>query len=173
MDDKRPLLVITARLGSTRLPGKVLRPIYKSCSILEFLIRRLKSNHDTSRLVLSTGNTPENDKIEKVGLDCGIKVVRGPEENVLERVRMCLDDEEGVEIIGRVTADNPLTDPHLILLQLKEMKKEGADYSYCLNCPTGVAVDLWTRECFGKMCKNASTPKHKEHINAWVGKTQM
>lgn len=166
--DARPLLVITARVGSSRLPKKVLKPIYKSYSILEFLIRRLKGNYKTSRLVLSTGDTSENDAIEKIGHDCDIKVVRGPENNVLERVRLCLEGEKDVNIIGRITADNPLTDPDLILLQLKEMLKQKADYSYCLSCPTGVAADLWTSKCFNKMYNSVETPEQREHINAWI-----
>lgn len=166
--DFRPLLAITARAGSTRLPGKVLRPIYKSTSMLEFLIYRLKRSYITSRLVLTTGTREENDIIEEVGLKCDVPVIRGPEEDVLERVNLCLKSEKDVDIIGRVTADNPLTDPKLIELQLEKMNSLEYDYSYCLECPTGMAADLWTTECFKRMYNLATTSNHKEHINSWI-----
>ena len=166
--DNRPLLVITARAGSSRLPGKVLKPIYKSFSILEFLIQRLSRCQETSRLVITTGYGRENDKIEEIGRRSGIGVLRGPEEDVLKRVDICLNSEQNVDIIGRVTADNPLTDPSLIKMQLREMRKSQSDYSYCLESPVGTAVDLWTKECFKKMYSSAKTKSEREHINSWV-----
>ena len=166
--DSRPLLVITARVGSSRLPGKVLKPIYKSLSILEFLIQRLNRCQETSRLVITTGYAKENDKIQEIGERNGIEVLRGPEEDVLSRVDICLNHEKNVDIIGRVTADNPLTDPSLIKMQLSEMKKSQSDYSYCLESPVGTAVDLWTKECFKRTCSSVRTQHEREHINSWV-----
>jgi spore coat polysaccharide biosynthesis protein SpsF len=165
--DKRPLLIITARLGSTRLPGKVLMPFWKKCSLLEFLIRRLQTRPETSRLVLATADTLENDIVAEIGKKCGIKVFEGSENNVLERMYKCIESEK-IDFIGRVTADNPFTDPKLILLQLKEMKRVGADYSYCKESPKGTAVDIWTINCFEETYNNAIAPYELEHVNAWV-----
>jgi len=169
-EDRRPLLVITARVNSARFPQKVLKPIYESYSILEFLLLRLKKNYYTSRLLLATADSSENDIVEKIGKKCNIKTIRGPEDDVLERVNMCLKNERNVSIIGRVTADNPLTDPNLILLQLQEMKNIKADYSYCHSSPIGTSVDLWTVECFERMYQNTNTQAEREHINSWVWK---
>lgn len=166
-NDNRPLIVITARAGSKRLPGKVLRPFWKNWSLLEFLIRRLQSSEITSHLVLATVDNPENDPVAHVGLACGIKVVRGPEEDVLGRMGLCLEGEEPA-FVARVTADNPFTDPALFELQLEAMKVCNADYSYCRLSPKGTAADIWTISCFRSTLENAATPYQHEHANAWV-----
>ena len=167
VSDKRLLLVITARFGSKRLPGKVLKPFWKDYSILEFLIKRLQTRRETSHLVLATVDSRENDPVAEIGNKCGIKVVRGSEENVLERVALAVKGEDA-EYIGRVTADNHFTDPELLLLQWEEMKRKKADYSYCRESPKGSAADIWTIESFKSTVKNSVTDYELEHVNAWA-----
>ncbi len=144
-----------------------MKPFWKNFSILEFLIKRLQTKHVTSRLALATVDSHENDPIVDIGNKCGIKVVRGSEENVLERVSLAVKGE-GVEYVGRITADNPFTDPELILLQWEEMKRIKADYSYCKESPKGSAADIWTFESFKSSVENSTTYYELEHVNAWV-----
>ena len=172
MIDDRPLLIITARVGSTRLPGKVLMQFWNEFSLLEFLIERLRSRFKTSKIILATAFSKENDLIEDIGFKCDIPVVRGPESNVLQRMNLCLDNYLNTEYIGRVTADNPFTDPELIEMQLEEMKKSAADYSYCRNVPVGSAADLWTYDCFKRTVNEATSNYEKEHVNAWAWNNQ-
>lgn len=165
--DERPLVIITARLGSTRLPGKVLRPFWGGHSILAFLVRRLQAFPLTSRLVIASPDSPENAPITTLGESLGVPVMRGPEDDVVARMAMCVP-EDGVHFIARVTADNPLTDPVLFRLQLEEMIRLQADYSYCKASLKGTAADIWTADCFRQTVANASTPYAREHANAWV-----
>lgn len=167
MIDNRPLMIITARVGSSRLPGKVIKKFWKNYSLLEFLIKRLQAKNETSRLVLAVADTSENDCVADVGSKCGIRVVRGPEDNVLARMALCLKDEQ-CSVVGRITADNPFTDPKLIISQLEEMRLQHADYSYCRTCPKGMATDLWTSECFNSTVENSKNAYELEHVNAWV-----
>jgi len=167
VEDSRPLIIITARIGSSRLPGKVLRPFWKDYSLLEFLIRRLQARPETSRRTLATIDNSENDAVAALGTSLGVKVVRGPEDNVVARMKMCLQDED-VHYVARVTADNPFTDPELFVLQLNEMIRIGADYSYCHETPKGTAADIWTMDCFKETVAKASTKYELEHANAWV-----
>jgi len=167
MKDDRPLIIITARIGSSRLQGKVLKPFWKEYSILEFLIRRLQTSPVTSRIKLAIPDTSENEPVALIGLKCGVEVLRGPEDDVLERMNLCLKGED-TQFVSRVTADNPLTDTELFTSQWEEMKMIVADYSYCRDCPKGLAADIWTLECFKKSVANASTPYEHEHANAWV-----
>lgn len=167
MNDLRPLVIITARIGSSRLPGKILKPFWGEYSILEFLIQRLKANAATSRIKLAIPDTPENDIVAETGIGCDVEVCRGPEDDVLERMNICAEGEDAA-FIARVTADNPFTDPGLFNLQFDEMIRLGMDYSYCKDCPKGLASDIWTRQCFGASVTNASTSYEHEHANAWV-----
>ncbi len=167
VNDSFPLLIITARIGSSRLPGKVLKPFWKDHCLLEFLIRRLQTRPETARLALAAVDTPENNPIAEIGRKCGIRVIRGPEDNVLARMNLCLEGEYA-RFVGRVTADNPFTDPELFALQFEEMKSVNADYSFCKSCPKGTAADIWTIECFKATVANATTSYELEHVNAWV-----
>lgn len=167
MLDKRPLFIITARVGSTRLPGKVIKNFWEQYCMLEFLILRLKSIHETSRLILATADTKENDSVNDIGIKCGITVVRGSENSVVDRMYQCYLRER-TNFIGRITADNPFTDPTLAVLQFKEMVRIGADYSYCRKCPAGTAVDIWTADCFESTVNNANSQYEREHANAHV-----
>lgn len=166
MDD-RPLLFITARIGSKRLPNKVLLPFWKDLTLLEFLIERLRRYALTSHLIVAVPKGPENDPVALIGEKLSIPTVRGPEDNVVERMSLG-SRNEAFSYIGRITADNPFTCPELIGLQLYEMIEKGADYSYCKECPIGMAADLWTRECFEKTANEATTAYEKEHVNAYV-----
>lgn len=162
-----PLLVITARVGSTRLPGKVLKPFWREYCLLEFQIRRLQILNGTSRIVLATGMGIENKPVVDIGRKCGIPVIRGPENNVVERMNLCVNGEDA-EYVGRITADNPFTDPWLLMDQLNEMQKQEADYSYSKLATIGTSADLWARKCFEETTEKASTPYEIEHVNAWV-----
>ena len=149
------------------MPGKILKPFWKEYTLLEFLIKRLQTHEETSRITLATVEGPENDPVADTGKKCGVEVVRGPEENVVERMGMCLGSTDS-GYIARVTADNPFTDPELFILQLKAMKNIRADYSYCKLCPVGTSADIWTMNCFRATVKNSTTCYEKEHVNAWV-----
>ena len=166
--DNRPLLIITARASSKRLPNKVLLPIYGTLSILEFIILRMRTRYETSRLVVTTSNKRCDNQIKKLCADNDVKVVRGPENNVIKRMKMCLDEEQQVTYVGRITADNPLTDPDLIIQQVNAMRDTNVDYSYCYSSPIGSSIDLWTKESFETTFLNSITPQEKEHVNVWT-----
>ncbi|KGO97186.1 hypothetical protein Q767_00855 [Flavobacterium enshiense DK69] len=107
---------IQARLGSTRLPGKVLLPFYENNSILDLLVQNIKSNFSNISLVLCTSINNSDDLIagfcKKKGIDC----FRGSENNVLGRF-LEASDFYNVSTIVRVCADNPFLD----ILFLKEL----------------------------------------------------
>jgi len=168
MKDDRPLLIITARVGSTRLPGKVLRPFWKNMSLLEFLLRRLQSRPESARIAVATPDSAENDPVAALAGKCGVSVVRGPEDDVVGRMSLCLKDPD-ISFVGRITADNPFTDPELIVAQHREMKRVEADYAYCREgVPKGTAADIWTIESFTETVKSTVSSYQREHANAWV-----
>lgn len=167
MSKQIPHFIITARIGSHRLPQKVIKDFWKDYSILEFLIVRLKDLIDQANIILSIPDSKENDQLEIIGVRQGIGVERGSEQNVLERMTNCLKDKM-VNYVGRITADNPFTDPNLLLLQWRAMQEVDADYSYCKTSPVGTSADIWTIECFNSTGENAKTQYELEHVNAWV-----
>jgi spore coat polysaccharide biosynthesis protein SpsF len=124
----RVVAVVSARMASSRYPGKALVPL-AGRPLLGVLLERVASARGVDGVVLATSNNRENDVLARVAADGGFGVFRGDEEDVLRRHVECAH-AVGAEHVVRVTADNPLTDietlQHLVALHLGG----GADYTY-------------------------------------------
>lgn len=101
--------LIQARLGSTRLPTKVILPFYEGNSVLELLIDKLKDHFRGIPAILATSTNPTNDLLEDVARKKGIYCFRGSEEDVLQRFIDAAHIFDIKQII-RVCADNPFLD---------------------------------------------------------------
>ena len=97
--------MIQARLGSTRLPGKILLPFYKNRSILDLLIEKLQQVSG-AKVILATSISPLNDELEAFARTKNCEVYRGDETDVLKRF-IDAAEKYGVEHIIRVCSDNP------------------------------------------------------------------
>jgi spore coat polysaccharide biosynthesis protein SpsF (cytidylyltransferase family) len=105
-------VIIQARLASTRLPQKVIAPIWNDKSLLDILIIRLKKLTFKSPLVLATGDQTENKPLELIAHNHGIQFFCGSENDVLGRFVACAE-KFGFSKVLRVCADNPFLDIHL------------------------------------------------------------
>jgi len=127
---RRPRVValVSARMASSRYPGKALVPL-AGRPLLAVLLERVASARGLDAVVLATSNNRENDVLAWVAADGGFGVFRGDEDDVLRRHVECAH-ATGAEHVVRVTGDNPLTDietlEHLVGLHLAG----GADYTY-------------------------------------------
>ena len=121
-----PLIVVSARMASSRFPGKALVPL-AGRPLLLVLLERMRATG--LPVVLATSTNAENEPLAAVALQAGVPVFRGPEDDVLLRHVECAR-RHGASDVVRVTGDNPLTDTET-LLQLAELhRREKADYSY-------------------------------------------
>jgi len=102
-------VVIAARTGSQRLPGKVLMPLL-GMEVVRLVIKRLQGSKLCHHFVLATTQLQVDDRLVTIAQEEGISVYRGDEENVLNRFVRAADDTfpEGVDYIVRITADCPL-----------------------------------------------------------------
>jgi spore coat polysaccharide biosynthesis protein SpsF len=118
--------IVQARMGSSRLPNKMILPFFKKLSILEIILKKLKSNFPDIKIILATPISNENDSLVKIAKKSGCAVYRGSEENVLERLIEAATYNNYNNII-RVCADNPFLD-------IKEMKRliefTGENFAY-------------------------------------------
>jgi spore coat polysaccharide biosynthesis protein SpsF len=105
-------ILILARMGSTRLPGKVLRPIMGT-PVLEHMIRRLASLPVDKGIIVATTENPSDDELAKLCERLGVDCFRGDEENVLDR---CINAAEhfGLQAVVRLGGDSPLCDRRII-----------------------------------------------------------
>lgn len=82
--------MVQARLGSTRLPGKILKPFYGNQSILDLMVHKLSAISNIP-VIIATTNSVINEPIEKKALALGVKCFRGEENDVLKRFLMLLN----------------------------------------------------------------------------------
>ncbi len=128
IDNSNIGIIIQARIGSTRLPGKILRPFYKDKTILDIIIETLEQFG--IKLILAFPFGSENNILaEKYGLKI---IFRGSEENVLERIIKAAEFNN-VDTIIRVCADNPFLDFGLLHDLLIKMDDETDYLSYKIN----------------------------------------
>ena len=105
-------VILQARMGSSRLPGKVLMKI-NGLSSIEFQINRIKQAKRVNKIILATTDEAQDDPIEELCQLNDILVFRGSENDVLSRYYGCAK-HNNIETIVRLTADCPLIDPIII-----------------------------------------------------------
>jgi Spore coat polysaccharide biosynthesis protein F, CMP-KDO synthetase homolog len=115
------LAVIQARLGSSRLPGKVLKKINNK-TVIEFLIDRLKLSKKINKIVVATTSNVKDKKILQILKQKKISYYSGSEENVLQRYYRCAKKFNAKNII-RITSDCPLLDYRIVKKVVLEFEK--------------------------------------------------
>lgn len=158
--------IIQARMGSERLPGKVLLPICGK-SVLQHIIERLKSCRNISQIILAIPDTKENDILEKFASDNNVLFYRGSENDVLERMYLAAK-ESNCDVIVEVTADKPLIDPEVVdLLIQKHLGTEG-DYNFtrCIPnfLPIGLDAGIFNFQALETAHRSAKKDYQREHI---------
>ena len=125
-------VIIQARLGSTRLPRKILREFYDSMTLLETVINNLSKVQDV-KIIVATSVNPNNDELVAFLKMRGITVYRGSEDDVLSRF-IGAAEANGVDGIVRICSDNPFLDWHGVAALIEKAKTSDADYiGYRIN----------------------------------------
>ena len=164
--------IIQARMGSTRLPGKVLEELEAGKTCLEYVIQQLEDVFDIKNMVIATTFLEEDDVIEKFCVERGINVFRGEPKNVLDRYYNCAK-EFSIQNIVRITSDCPLIDPKIVLELIKKMKTGEFDYvSNALNrtFPVGLDAEIFTFHALEQSWKVAQLQSEKEHVTPFIKK---
>jgi len=121
-------IVVSARMASSRCPGKALAPL-AGRPLLEVLLDRMAAVRGVDGVVLATSVKAENDPLAELAGRAGFQVFRGDEDDVLRRHVDCAR-AVGAEHVVRVTGDNPLTDVETIESLVARHRREAADYTY-------------------------------------------
>lgn len=119
-------IIVQARMGSTRLPGKILKQFYGGKTLLETLLETLHKVQG-SKVIVATSVNENNDQLEKFLTEKGELVFRGSENDVLDRFIKAAE-ANGVDGIVRICSDNPFMDWHGIAQLVKKAKISDADY---------------------------------------------
>jgi spore coat polysaccharide biosynthesis protein SpsF len=122
------VLVVSARMASSRCPGKALAAL-AGRPLLEVLLERMAEVRGVHEVVLATSTHAENDPLAELAHRAGFAVFRGEEEDVLRRHLDCAQ-ARGADHVVRVTGDNPLTDVETTEALIARHQADGADYTY-------------------------------------------
>jgi len=168
--NKRPRVVaiVQARMGSTRLPGKVLRLIAGK-PLLWHVIHRLRRCHSLDAIAIATSTNARDDAIESFGRDADVAVVRGPEDDVLARFALAAE-ATGAGVILRVASDAPFLDASFIDRLIETLIAEDADYVMLKPgavCAHG-GVDPFSRRALDKLMIEARDDEvAREHVTGY------
>lgn len=166
--------IIQARIGSTRLPGKVLLPLGDG-TVLSSVINRCAAIRGVNIVSVCIPDTEENNVLMAVAKTHGHRsCIRGPEYDVLERYRIAADTL-GATTIMRITSDCPLIDPSVAELVLKRFKEEKAQFAsndHKLTCgwPYGLGVEVFSIEALWMAALHATEEHEREHVSPWISK---
>jgi len=163
-------IFLQARMGSSRLPGKTLKPLDGKPLIMQ-VINRLKLINNC-KIVLLTSDKQKDDVLEEWCSNNDILTFRGSEDNVLERYYSASKFFKADNII-RATGDNPLVEPYFANDLLQKHIDLKADYSsnkseIGSNLPDGLGVEIFTFDAL-KISMDKSTQEHHfEHVNEYI-----
>ena len=163
--------IIQARMGSTRLPRKVVKKI-EGKTVLEHVIERTKRIKNCKKVILAVPNTKENDILERIGKKCNISVFRGSEEDVLDRYYQAAKLFK-IDSIVRITADCPLIDPEIAEKVINLYLKGNYDYvsnTYPPTFPDGMDVEIFNFKSLKKAWKEAKLLSEREHVTSHITK---
>lgn len=160
-------VIIQARMGSTRLPGKVLKPIAGK-ALLDHVLGRLSLLACPIRVVVATSDLPQDDAIAQHCLTRDVPVFRGSEADVLDRYYQCAR-ENRFEHIVRLTADNPFTDMGELRRLIEQHLTQHNDYTHSFgSMPLGVGAEIFSFAALEKSAREGHAPNHREHVNEYV-----
>lgn len=165
--------IIQARMGSTRLSGKVMKEI-KGKTVLSHVIERVSQSKMIDEIIIATTVLNRDDLIEAEAIKCGVKVFRGSEEDVLSRYYYAAK-ENNLDAVIRITSDCPLIDPNVIDDIIKYYSNN--DYDIVTNAcsdlkqrtyPRGLDAEIFSFEALENAFNKANEKYQREHVTPYI-----
>lgn len=165
----RIVATIEARMTSSRLPGKVLRPVLGR-PLLARMIERLRRVWQLDQVMVATTVNASDDPIAKLAAELGVGCFRGSEEDVLGRV-LGAARAAGADLIVETTGDCPLIDPAVIDQVIATFRANDVDY--CANVlkpsyPRGMDVQVFPTEILARVDRLTADPADREHVSLYI-----
>lgn len=158
------LVIVQARMGSSRLPGKVLAPLGGRTVLAQCIERLLAAR--VGDVVVATTTRPEDEAVVAEAHRAGVAAVRGPVDDVLGRFVAAAAPWTGPYVV-RATADNPLVDVECASRLLRVLDA-GADYAVEEGLPIGAAVEAMRTEILREAGELACSAYDREHVTPFI-----
>ncbi len=168
---KRVLAIIQARMGSTRLPGKILEDL-AGRSMLARVVNRTRRAEGLADVVIATTLNPHDDVVEQYCAAEGWHSYRGSEDDVLDRYYQAAL-AFGADVIVRITCDCPLIEPEIIGRATRELISSYPEADYVSNTltrtfPRGLDVEVMTLDALERAWREDDDPAWREHVTPYI-----
>jgi spore coat polysaccharide biosynthesis protein SpsF len=168
---QKTVAIIQARLGSTRLPYKMMLSLHGK-PIIEWVIKRVQKAKLLDGIIVAIPISEDNDILAKYIQELGVEVYRGSEANVLNRFYESIKDKNATQIV-RICADNPLIDAKEIDNLIKFYKNSTCDYAYNHIpkdnlYPDGLGAEIISFELLKYLNNTVTSQHHKEHCLSYI-----
>lgn len=165
----KTVVIIQARMGSTRLPGKVLKKVIGK-TVLEHVIDRVIKSKEVDEIVIATTDRLEDEAIVKEAIRLGVKFYRGSEDDVLGRYYNAAK-ENNAAIVIRITSDCPLIDPIIMDNMIKVYKSNSCDYisnTISRTYPRGLDCEVFSFQVLEQAFNNTTENYQREHVTPYI-----
>jgi spore coat polysaccharide biosynthesis protein SpsF len=166
-------IIIQARMGSTRLPHKILLDFYQGETLIEVLINNLHKV-DNVPVIVATSENPNNDELVSFLQQRNITVFRGDENDVLSRF-IGAAEQNGIDGVVRICSDNPFLDWHGVAKLIEKAKNSNADYiGYRINNTPSIKTHFgfWgeyvTLAALKRVASQTDDPQAHEHVTVHI-----
>lgn len=136
-------------------------------TLLGYLIKRIRHATELDSIVVATSNKPRDRKIGEIAEKHNVNVFRGSELDVLDRfvkaARLV-----NAELIVRITADNPFTDPQIMTILIHSQEEKKADYTWMEGLPVGIGSEVISISALKKAASLATDPYDREHVTSFI-----
>ncbi len=163
------IALVQARMSSTRLPGKVLKPIVNK-PMIELLLTRLSQSCELDEVVVAASEESQNDELQSVVESLGYRITRGSEKDVLNRLYTSAK-YLNADVIVRITGDCPLVDAELVDCCIRGYKTTGVDYFSNINPPTypdGLDIEVISFKALQRANNETNSDFDREHVTPYI-----
>jgi len=163
------IAIVQARMGSTRLPGKVMMKV-KGKSILYYVIERIKKSKLINQIIIATTTNKNDDIIVKEAKKLNVDFFRGSENDVLSRYYFAAK-KTSADIIVRITSDCPLIDYKIVDKVIKRHLDASADYTANVikrTYPRGFDTEVFNFNTLEKSYNDGEKNYHREHVTKYI-----
>jgi len=165
----KTVAIIQARMGSTRLPNKVMKPI-AGVPMIGLLLARLSRAEEVDQIVVATSEDPCNQTLAEYVDSLGYYCFQGSEDNVLARY-VAAAGAVDADVIVRITGDCPLVDPELVDTAIRDFCAAGVDYLSNVEPPSypdGLDIEVFTRAALERASVETNESYDQEHVTSYL-----
>jgi spore coat polysaccharide biosynthesis protein SpsF len=165
----KPLVIVQARVDSSRLPGKVLADLCGE-PLLGWLLDRVRASVEAEGAMVATTTAPEDDLVEELASKRGVACFRGHPTDVLARFASAMREAEA-DSIARISGDSPLIDAKTVDTVIEDFQRGGADLvenHRQPGWPVGTAVEVISSACLERLDRDVSDPAAREHVTLYA-----